>query len=158
MKKLFSILALALVAGIMLWSGDALAANEAWTIAINKVTEAFQYSRKMIFIIGGFGLITLAFFAIFGKIQWKWFAALCVGLGIVAIAGYVIDYVTVDNTGSATTLGVTMTTDSGRSGPQWGGTGSQSGTSQYNSTTKQQAKPKNYTGGKLPVFFLSELL
>ena len=99
MNKLFSILAVALVAGVLLWAGDA-CASDAWTIAINKVTEAFQYSRKMIFIIGGFGLIVLAFFAIFGKINWKWFAALCVGLGIVAIAGYVIDYVTASGEGN----------------------------------------------------------
>ena len=101
MKKLFSIMAFALIAGIMMWSGDAFA-GDAWSVAFNKVTEAFQNSRKMIFIIGGFGLIVLAFFAIFGKINWKWFAALCVGLGIVAIAGLVIDYVTEDpaaNTG-----------------------------------------------------------
>ena len=98
MKKLFSIMAFALIAGIMMWSGDALAsgASDAWGVAFDKVTEAFQNSRKMIFIIGGFGLIVLAFFAIFGKINWKWFAALCVGLGIVAIAGLVIDYVTQD--------------------------------------------------------------
>ena len=95
MNKLFSILAFALIAGIRLWAGDA-CADTAWGVAFNKVTEAFQNSRKMIFIIGGFGLIVLAFFAIFGKINWKWFAALCVGLGIVAIAGLVIDYVTED--------------------------------------------------------------
>jgi len=117
MKKLFSILALALVAGIMLWSGDAVAAgtDNAWSIAIRKVVDAFQYSRKMIFIIGGFGLIVLAFFAIFGKINWKWFAALCVGLGIVAIAGLIIDYVTVDDTGTNEVLGVTMSGTGGTS-------------------------------------------
>ena len=96
MNKLFSIMAMALVAGVMLWAGDAFAGNSAWTIAFDKVSEAFQYSRKMIFIVGGFGLIVLAFFAIFGKLNWKWFAALCVGLAIVAIAGMIIDYVTVD--------------------------------------------------------------
>ena len=96
MNKLFSIMAMALVAGVMLWAGDAFAGDSAWTIAFDKVSEAFQYSRKMIFIVGGFGLIVLAFFAIFGKLNWKWFAALCVGLAIVAIAGLIIDYVTVD--------------------------------------------------------------
>ena len=101
MKKLFSILALALVAGIMLWAGDACATSEAWNVAFNKATTTFQFSRRMIFIIGGFGLVVLAFWAIFGKIKWPWFAALCVGLGIVAIAGLIIDYVTTDpGTGS----------------------------------------------------------
>ena len=99
MKKLFSIMAFALIVGIMLWAGDACAEDvgNAWDTAFNKVTEAFQYSRRMIFIVGGFGLVVLAFWAIFGKLHWKWFAALCVGLGIVAIAGMIIDYVTVDS-------------------------------------------------------------
>ena len=96
MKRLFSILAFALFFGVMMWSGDALASTtgDVWNTAFAKVTDAFQNSRKMIFIIGGFGLIVLAFFAIFGKVNWKWFAALCVGLAIVAVAGLVIDYVT----------------------------------------------------------------
>ena len=108
MNKLFSIMAFALIAGIMLWSGDAFASagtSSAWTQVFNKVTEAFQYSRKLIFIVGGFGLIVLAFWAIFGKLNWKWFAALCVGLGIVAIAGMIIDYVTVENSGKITQQG-----------------------------------------------------
>ena len=100
MKRLFSILAFALFFGVMMWSGDALAGSgsggvgDVWSTAFAKVTDAFQNSRKMIFIVGGFGLIVLAFFAIFGKVNWKWFAALCVGLAIVAVAGLVIDYVT----------------------------------------------------------------
>jgi type IV secretory pathway VirB2 component (pilin) len=97
MKRLFSILAFSLIAGVIMWAGPALASTSAgavWETAFTKVTDAFQNSRKMIFIVGGFGLIVLAFFAIFGKIHWKWFAALCVGLAIVAVAGMVIDYVT----------------------------------------------------------------
>lgn len=101
MNKLFTMLAVAFVAGVMLFTGDAMAAEgEAWTTAFSKVLEVFQNARRMIFIIGGFGLIALAFFAIFGKIRWNWFAALCVGLGIVAIAGLIIDYVTIDGSGS----------------------------------------------------------
>ena len=100
MKRLFSILTFALFAGIMLWANDACAAG-VWDTAFKKVSEAFQNSRKLIFIVGGFGLIVLAFFAIFGKINWKWFAALCVGLAIVAVAGQVIDYVTYDATASS---------------------------------------------------------
>ena len=78
--------------------------NESWVIIFDKVTEVFQNSRKLIFIIGGFGLIGLAFAAIFGKVQWKWFAGLCVGLGIVAIAGYIVDYVTEDSSGDRTVV------------------------------------------------------
>ena len=107
MKRLFSILAFSLIAGVIMWAGPALAGGSGlpaasgstnvsgvWAEVFTKVTDAFQNSRKLIFIIGGFGLIVLAFFGIFGKIHWKWFAALCVGLAIVAVAGLVIDYVT----------------------------------------------------------------
>ena len=95
MKRLFSILAFSLIVGVIMWAGPALASvGDVWETAFSKVTDVFQNSRKMIFIVGGFGLIVLAFFAIFGKVNWKWFAALCVGLAIVAVAGLIIDYVT----------------------------------------------------------------
>jgi len=98
MKKLFSIMAFALIAGVLLWAGDA-CATDVWNVAFTKVTTTFQNARRMIFIVGGFGLVVLAFWAIFGKLNWKWFAALCVGLAIVAVAGLIIDYVTTSNTG-----------------------------------------------------------
>ena len=106
LKKLFSFLMLAAVVGLFLWAGDALAqppspdttvtggatagSNTIWQLTFDKTLNAFLNVRTTIFIIGGFGLVALAFFAIFGKIQWKWFAALCVCLGIVAAAGYII--------------------------------------------------------------------
>ena len=51
MKKLFSIMAFALITGLLLWSGDALAS---WGQAYEEVTYSFQRTRRMIFIIGGF--------------------------------------------------------------------------------------------------------
>ena len=48
----------------------------------------------MIFLVGGFGLVALAFFAVFGKLKWTWFASLAVGLAILAAAGAVIDFAT----------------------------------------------------------------
>ena len=39
-----------------------------------------------------FGLIALAFQAIFGKIKWPWFAALAFGLAVVAAAGAIVNY------------------------------------------------------------------
>ena len=101
MKKLFSVLAWSLVIGALCFAGPVMAqvggeedTSEVWGTIIDRVVDVFQNSRRIIFIIGGFGLIGIAFAAIFGKIHWKWFAGLCVGLGIVAIAGLIVDYVT----------------------------------------------------------------
>ena len=118
LKKLFSFLMLAAVAGLFLWAGDALAqpaggpaytpgggdttgSGKIWTLTFGKTLTTFLNVRTTIFIIGGFGLVALAFFAIFGKIQWKWFAALCVGLAIVAAAGYIVEYATGAGAGTA---------------------------------------------------------
>ena len=46
----------------------------------------------VVFVIGGFGLVALAFQAIFGKIKWAWFAALAFGLAVVAAAGAIVNY------------------------------------------------------------------
>ena len=61
---------------------------------IDKMLTTFRNSRSIIFVVGGFGLIGLGFAAIFGKVNWKWLAALACGLAIVAVAGQVVDYVT----------------------------------------------------------------
>ena len=62
--------------------------------AMDKMLNVFRNSRSIIFVVGGFGLIGLGFAAIFGKVNWKWLAALACGLAIVAVAGQVVDYVT----------------------------------------------------------------
>ena len=66
-------------------------------IAISKGSATFKAVRSVIFIVGGFGLVVLAFFAIFGKLKWTWFASLAVGLAILAAAGAIIDYATTDD-------------------------------------------------------------
>lgn len=76
------------------------------SVAEGKATSVFQAVRGIIFIVGGFGLVALAFFAIFGKLKWTWFASLAVGLAILAAAGAIIDYATTSNGG--TTVGGKM--------------------------------------------------
>ena len=60
--------------------------------AQSKLSQLFKQSKFVIFLIGGFGLICVAFQAIFGKVKWAWFAALAFGLAVVAAAGAVINY------------------------------------------------------------------
>lgn len=63
-----------------------------------KLNELFKNTKMIVFIIGGFGLIALAFQAIFGKIKWPWFAALAFGLAVVAAAGAIVNYAANTNT------------------------------------------------------------
>ena len=74
----------------MVMMGDASAS--VFGTAAQKLVDLFQNSKMVVFVIGGFGLIALAFQAIFGKIKWPWFAALAFGLAVVAAAGAIVNY------------------------------------------------------------------
>ena len=72
----------------------AAAANSVFDTAKNKLRNLFQNAKLVVFVIGGFGLVALAFQAIFGKVKWPWFAALAFGLAVVAAAGAIVNYAT----------------------------------------------------------------
>jgi hypothetical protein len=61
-----------------------------------KVGNVFDSVKAIIFVLGGFGLVGVAWGCIWGKINWKWFGALAVGLAIVAAAGSIVNYATGD--------------------------------------------------------------
>lgn len=62
--------------------------------AQKKAVDVFVAVKNIIFIVGGFGLVVLAFAAIFGKLDWKKFSMLAVGLAILAAASSIIEYAT----------------------------------------------------------------
>ena len=66
--------------------------------AKEKAKNVFDSVKGIIFVVGGFGLVGVAWAAIWGKIQWKWFGALAVGLAILAAAGSIVEYATGDTT------------------------------------------------------------
>lgn len=76
---------------VLVMMGDSYAGTVFGTAA-NKLTDLFQNAKMVVFVIGGFGLIALAFQAIFGKVKWPWFAALAFGLAVVAAAGAIVNY------------------------------------------------------------------
>lgn len=80
--------------------GDA-AADSVMDQSKQKAINVFKSARSIMFVVGGFGLIGVAFMAVFGKINWKWFAGLAVGLAMLAAAGSIVNYATGDTTTSS---------------------------------------------------------
>ena len=78
--------------------------------AQTKSTQIFKDTKTIIYIVGAFGLMVLAVGAIFGKMAWKTFAYLAIGLLLLAGAGGIIDYLVYGkNQGTfGTTLGDTL--------------------------------------------------
>ena len=88
----FTLFALALVFA-MAFIGDA-SADSVMTTARTKALNVFKAVKTIVFVVGGFVLVALAFQAIFGKVKWPWFAGLALGLAILAAAGAIVEYAT----------------------------------------------------------------
>ncbi len=106
-KNFWTMLAMIFVITLS-FAGDAFAqtppsaSQSFFTGTRNKLINLFINVKMVVFIIGGFGLVAVAFAAIFGKINWKWFAGLAAGLAILAAAGMAIQYVVGDGSGGFT--------------------------------------------------------
>ena len=84
------------------WADGASLMNTATT----KTRNVFDSVKTITFILGGFGLVGIAYSAILGKVKWSWFAGLAVGLAILAAAGSIVEYATGSTeAGLATTFG-----------------------------------------------------
>ena len=97
LKKMFVLCSLVLVFTMVL--ADASHAALMNTAAA-KAVAVFNHVKGIIFVVGGFGLVGIAFQAIFGKVKWSWFAGLAIGLAILAAAGAVVNYATGDQMGA----------------------------------------------------------
>ncbi|MCM1324208.1 MAG: TrbC/VirB2 family protein [Acetobacter sp.] len=73
--------------------------------AAGKAVRIFNHVKMIIFVVGGFGLVGIAFQAIFGKVKWTWFAGLAVGLAILAAAGAIVNYATGATMGEGSSAG-----------------------------------------------------
>ncbi len=85
--------------GLFAFTGDAAAQESVMSLGQTKARNVFNSVNDIIFIVGGFGLVGIAFAAIFGKVNWKWFASLAVGLAILAAANSIINYATGEDVG-----------------------------------------------------------
>ena len=125
MKKLLKYGLFALAIALVFAADSAFAAGKGnvFNTVTDRMLITFKNSRSVIFIVGGFGLIGLGFAAIFGKVNWKWLAALACGLAIVAVAGQVVDYVTrSDAAQTKTDIGGVSFGDTGAGGTSGYGT------------------------------------
>ena len=106
LNKIMMLCSLALVFTVVF--AEASFAEGVMDVATNKAVGLFKHVKTIIFVVGGFGLVGIAFQAIFGKVKWTWFAGLAVGLGILAAASAIINYATGDTTAGAKNLGDTF--------------------------------------------------
>ena len=97
-SNILSILSMTFIFSVAML-GDA-SAETVFGTAAGKLVDLFRNAKMVVFVIGGFGLVALAFQAIFGKIKWAWFAALAFGWAVVAAAGAVVNYAA-NTTGAA---------------------------------------------------------
>ena len=88
-NNILSIITMTLLFTVVMMDG---AYASVFGTARDKLIELFKNAKMIVFVIGGFGLIALAFQAIFGKVKWPWFAALAFGLAVVAAAGAIVNY------------------------------------------------------------------
>ena len=100
LKKIFTLCSLALVFTLIFtcasYAGPAAPTGNSglMNVATSKALNIFNHVKMIIFVVGGFGLVGIAFQAIFGKVKWTWFAGLAVGLAILAAAGAIVNYAT----------------------------------------------------------------
>ena len=96
------------VFSLLTFAGDASAQSSVMQTSQEKALNVFTAVKTIIFVVGGFGLVGIAFQAIMGKVKWSWFAGLAVGLAILAAAGSIVEYATGSTeAGLASTFGPT---------------------------------------------------
>ena len=98
LKKIMAFCSLALVFTVLFAGVSFAQGGDVMDTATSKAVGLFTHVKTIIFVVGGFGLVGIAFQAIFGKVKWTWFAGLAVGLGILAAASAIINYATGSNT------------------------------------------------------------
>lgn len=73
----------------------------------------FTGMRKIIFAAAGFGIIAVAIGALFGGLNWKWLAAIIIGVVVIAATGALVSYLTIGTGADTSVKGImdTLKTD-----------------------------------------------
>jgi len=54
--------------------------------------DIFTGLRNIIFAVAGFGIFAIAIGGFFGNLNWKWLAAVIIGLVVIAVTGAIVNY------------------------------------------------------------------
>lgn len=106
MKLLYLALAVLFASATDSFAAGAAAGDggDVFSTVTTKTKNLFENVKKVVFVVGGFGLVGLAVGAIFGAVKWKWFASLAIGLAILAVAGAIVQYATGSSVGFTDSL------------------------------------------------------
>jgi len=92
-KYLFCGLLLFAVSSILCATGSFAAdSGPVFGTLVNTGTEIFDGMKKIIFAAAGFGIIAVALGAVFGALNWKWLAAIIIGVVVIAATGGLLAY------------------------------------------------------------------
>ncbi|MBR2299128.1 MAG: hypothetical protein IJ870_00960 [Alphaproteobacteria bacterium] len=72
-------------------------------------SEIFEGMKKVIFAAAGFGIIAVALGGIFGVLNWKWLAAIIIGVVVIAATGGLLNYMTAGTGADTSVKGITDT-------------------------------------------------
>ena len=97
--KLKSVLFLALVAIMVIGvATGAWADGNPFEIAAKKLIDIFYGVRTVVYVAGAFVLVGMAWGAFTGRIKWTSVGVMAIGLGILMLAGTILEYATNMNT------------------------------------------------------------
>lgn len=69
----------------------------------------FEGMKKIIFAAAGFGIIAVAIGGIFGVLNWKWLAAIIIGVVVIAATAALLGYMTAGTGADTSVSGITDT-------------------------------------------------
>lgn len=99
--KNFLIMAVVMfVVSSVLFATDSFAAENTGLFSdlIAKGGSIFSGMREIIYAVAGFGVAAVAIGGFFGNLNWKWLAAIAIGLFVIATTGAIINYMVGDRT------------------------------------------------------------
>lgn len=102
-----------LIAGLLVFAiSCVLCTNDCYAVFEGLTTTGaniFEGMRKIIFAAAGFGIIAVALGGIFGVLNWKWLAAIIIGVVVIALTAGLLAYLTAGTGADVSVSGITDT-------------------------------------------------